>query len=94
MQENINTIERTVTLASKSGLHARPAGLFVQSAKGFQSQITISNSKNGKTANARSILSILSLGAEQGDQVVLTANGADAEAAVNKLAALLESDHG
>jgi len=92
MQENTNTVERTVTVASKSGLHARPAGLFVQGTKGFQCQITIA--KNGKTANARSILSVLSLGAEQGDQVVLTASGIDAEAAINKLAALLESDHG
>jgi phosphotransferase system HPr (HPr) family protein len=87
-----NTLERTITLASKSGLHARPAGLFVQSAKGFQSQITIA--KNGKTANARSILSVLTLGAEHGDQVVLTASGDDAEVAITKLAALLESDLG
>jgi phosphocarrier protein len=86
------TLERTVTLGSKSGLHARPAAIFVQQAKGFQSQITLS--KDEKTANARSILSVLSLGAEQGDQVVLKVNGADAETALAQLTALLEGDLG
>ena len=85
-------MERTVTLASKSGLHARPAAVFVQQAKGFQSQITLS--KNDKTANGKSILSVLTLGAEQGDQVVLIANGDDAESAMNELVPLLEGDLG
>ncbi|HLJ33231.1 MAG TPA: HPr family phosphocarrier protein [Ktedonobacteraceae bacterium] len=85
-------MERTVTLGSKSGLHARPAAIFVQNAKGFQSQITLS--KDEKTVNGKSILSVLSLGAEQGDAVVLTVNGDDAESAVDKLASLLEGDLG
>ena len=84
--------ERTVTIASKSGLHARPASVFVQQAKSFQSQISVS--KNDKTVNAKSILSVLTLGAEQGDQVVLKANGDDAASAVDKLAVLLEGDLG
>jgi len=86
------TMERTVILGSKSGLHARPAAVFVQHAKRFQSQITLS--KNDKTVNAKSMLSVLSLGAEQGDQVVLKANGEDAELAADKLASLLEEDLG
>jgi phosphotransferase system HPr (HPr) family protein len=89
-------MERTVILGSKSGLHARPAAVFVQHAKGFQSQITLSKFKDSceKTVNAKSILSVLSLGAEQGDQVVLKANGEDAELAADKLASLLEEDLG
>ena len=87
-----NTIERTVVLKSKSGLHARPASLFVQQAKGFASQITLL--KDEKRANGKSILSLLTLGAEQGDQVILTASGEDAELAVSKLLALLEQDLG
>ena len=83
---------RTVTLGSKSGLHARPAAVFVQNAKGFQSQITLS--KKEKTVNAKSILSVLTLGAEQGDQVVLKVDGEDAELAIDKLASLLEGDLG
>ncbi len=84
--------ERTVTLGSKSGLHARPAAIFVQHAKGFQSQVSLS--KNEKTANGKSILSVLTLGAEQGDQVVLKVNGDDAQLAIDKLVPLLEGDLG
>ncbi|TMD77233.1 MAG: HPr family phosphocarrier protein [Chloroflexi bacterium] len=85
-------MERTVTLGSKSGLHARPAAVFVQNAKGFQSQITLS--KNDKTANGKSILSVLTLGAEQGDQVILKIDGDDAQFAIDKLVPLLEGDLG
>src|SRR5258705_9950484 len=74
-------MERTVTLGSKSGLHARPAAVFVQQAKGFQSQITLS--KNDKTVNGKSILSVLTLGAEQGDQVILKVDGDDAQLAID-----------
>ncbi|GHO95315.1 PTS sugar transporter [Reticulibacter mediterranei] len=84
--------ERTVILGSKSGLHARPAAIFVQKAKEFQSQITVS--KNDKTANGKSILSILTLGAKQGDQVVLKIDGDDAQMAIKKLSTLLEEDLG
>ncbi len=73
-------------------MHARPAATLVQKAKGFQSQITLS--KNDKTANAKSILSVLTLGAEQGDQVLLKVTGADAETAISELASLLEEDLG
>jgi len=85
-------MERKVTLGSKSGLHARPAAVFVQNAKGFQSQVTLS--KNEKTVNGKSILSVLSLGAEQGDQVILKVNGDDAQLAIDKLAPLLQGDLG
>lgn len=90
MTEHI--LERTITLASKSGLHARPAAVFVQKAKTFRSQITLS--KNDKAVNGKSILSVLTLGAEQGEQVVLKANGEDADAAIDQLTALLEEDLG
>ncbi|HEU5198910.1 MAG TPA: HPr family phosphocarrier protein [Ktedonobacterales bacterium] len=85
-------MERTITLASKSGLHARPAALFVQRAKEFQSQITLA--KDGKTANGKSILSVLTLGAEQGQQITLQIEGDDAQLALEKLVALLEEDLG
>ena len=85
-------MERLITVGSKSGLHARPASVFVQKAKEFQSKITLS--KNEKTVNAKSILSVLSLGAEQGDQVVLKASGDDAATAIDGLSLLLEGDMG
>lgn len=84
--------ERTITVASKSGLHARPAAIFVQKAKSFQSQITLA--KDAKTVSGKSILSVISLGATQGDQVILQAEGEDAEAALDNLALLLEKDLG
>jgi len=87
-----HTLERPVTIRSKSGLHARPAAILVQKAKGFRSQITVS--KNDKTANAKSILSVLTLGAEQGDQVLLKITGDDAEIAIDELTSLLEEDLG
>jgi phosphocarrier protein len=90
MTEHI--LEHTITLASKSGLHARPAAIFVQKAKAFRSQITLS--KNDKTVNGKSILSVLTLGAEQGDQIILKVNGEDANAAIDQLTALLEEDLG
>ena len=51
-------------------------------------------SKNDKTVNGKSILSVLTLGAEKGDQVLLKVNGEDAEVAIEKLASLLEEDLG
>ncbi len=85
-------MEKIVTIGSKSGLHARPASLFVQHAKGFQSQITLA--KDEKKVNGKSILSVLTLGAEQGDQVVLETQGEDAKSALDALAKLLEGDQG
>lgn len=71
------------------GLHARPAALFVQTASRFQSSITV---KNGAlSANAKSILHILTLGAEQGSVITVTAEGEDADQA---LAALIELNAG
>lgn len=87
-----HTVEREVTLGSKSGLHARPAAVFVQHAKSYQSQIALV--KEEKTANGKSILSVLALGAEKGDLIVLKISGNDAETALNKLVPLLEGDLG
>jgi phosphocarrier protein HPr len=90
MHEHV--LERTITLASQSGLHARPAAVFVQKAKSFHSQVMLS--KNERTANGKSILSVLTLGAEQGEQVILKVSGEDADVAIDQLTALLEEDLG
>lgn len=86
------TMERTVTLGSKSGLHARPAALFVQQARSYQSQVTLL--KGQRTADGKSILSVMTLGAQQGDQLTLQISGSDAEIALHTLARLLEGDQG
>jgi phosphocarrier protein HPr len=83
--------ERTVTIASANGLHARPASLFVQAvtASGLPVQLT----KGEKTLNAASILGVISLGIEHGDEVTLHADGDNAEAVLDELAGLLLTDH-
>ncbi|KQP57365.1 HPr family phosphocarrier protein [Agreia sp. Leaf283] len=83
--------ERTATIASRVGLHARPASVFIEAVKRQPMKVTIS--KAGSTPlDAASILSIMSLGAANGDIVTLAADGDGAEAALEELAALLETD--
>lgn len=83
--------ERTATIASRVGLHARPAGLFIEAVNSQPVAVTIS--KDGSAPmNAASILSIMSLGAAHGDTVTLYADGEGAEQALEELVALLETD--
>ncbi|MFV2086692.1 HPr family phosphocarrier protein [Micromonospora sp. LOL_021] len=82
---------RTVTVGSASGLHARPAALFVAAAATAPVPVMISTA--GRPAvPARSMLSVLSLGAKQGTEVTLEADGDGADAALDELAALLARD--
>ncbi|MFI8631110.1 HPr family phosphocarrier protein [Microbacterium sp. NPDC077663] len=83
---------RTVRIGSANGLHARPAKLFAQAAKDAGIPITISKGAGG-AVNAASILSVISLGAENGDYVTLTADGANAEGVLDHLTELLTTDH-
>jgi phosphocarrier protein HPr len=83
--------ERTVTIASAHGLHARPASLFVQAVAG--SGLPVELTKGDKTLNAASILGVISLGIEHGDEVTLRAEGDNADAVLDELAAFLATDH-
>lgn len=83
--------ERTVVVASKVGLHARPASLFSQAAAATGVPVTLT-SPQGKSVNAASILGVLSLGIDHGQEVVLAAEGEGAEAALDSLAELLGRD--
>ncbi|MFG3529869.1 HPr family phosphocarrier protein [Streptomyces sp. NPDC047917] len=83
--------QRTVAVGSRSGLHARPASLFVKAAT--QQPVKVRIGRDGQIpVDARSLLSVLALGALHGDSVVLTAEGDGAEAAVEELATLLARD--
>lgn len=82
---------RTVTIASSVGLHARPAALFVQAATGTGLPVTIGR-PGAAPVDARSILGVMTLGAKHGEEVVLAAEGAGAESALNELAELLSRD--
>ncbi|MBG6054208.1 phosphocarrier protein [Salinibacterium sp. CAN_S4] len=83
--------EKTVTVASSVGLHARPASLFAQAAAKVGVPVQLSSAA-GKSVNAASILGVLSLGIGHGEKVTLTAEGEGAEAALDTLAALLNTD--
>ena len=83
--------ERIVTIGSAQGLHARPAKIFVQEAARQPVQVLISAGGRGPVP-AASILGVLSLGAGQGAEVTLSAEGELAEEALDELAALLARD--
>ena len=85
-------LTRTVRIGSAHGLHARPAKLFAQAAKDAGIPITVAKA-SGTPVNAASILGVISLGAEKGDYVVLSADGEGAEVALDTLADLLSTDH-
>ncbi len=82
---------KTVTVASSVGLHARPASLFAQAAAKVGLPVTLTSAV-GKSVNAASILGVLSLGIGHGEQVTLSTEGDGAEAALESLAAVLNTD--
>ncbi len=82
--------EREIVINGKTGLHARPAALFVQVANKYDSDITIR--KEDQEVNGKSIMGILILAAEHGTKVTIIANGDDAEQAVEELSELLLRD--
>lgn len=80
----------TYTITDAIGIHARPAGLLVNTAKQFESEITIE--ANGKKGNAKGIMGVMSLGAKQGCEITVTANGSDEEGAVAALEEFLKNN--
>jgi len=84
--------EVTLVVQHSAGLHARPATLFVQTAKKYTSEITVR--KDDRQVNAKSILSLLTLGANMGAQITIRATGGDEEAAVKALQGLVEGNFG
>ncbi|HMG31833.1 MAG TPA: HPr family phosphocarrier protein [Jiangellaceae bacterium] len=83
--------ERTAVVASTVGLHARPAAVFVKAAGEQPAKVRIRKGE-GEPVDAASILGIMTLGVEHGDEVVLSAEGEGAEESLDALVALLERD--
>lgn len=82
---------RTTTIASSVGLHARPAALFVK--KADESGLDVQIARPGEDAvDATSILGVMALGAKHGEEVELTADGEGADAVLDELVTLLETD--
>jgi phosphocarrier protein len=83
------TLEREVTVTSELGLHARPAGSFVQLAGRFSAEITVCVA--GEWVSGRSVLSLLSLAASRGTRLKIRACGSDAAEAIDALGRLIEN---
>lgn len=86
--------ERKAIVASASGLHARPAALFAQAAADLDIEVTIAldGTPESEAMDASSVLSLMTLGAGNGDTVVLRAEGPGADDALDMLAVLVEAD--
>ena len=83
------TIQRTVDIINARGLHARASAKFVKLASTFDAEVTVS--REGSTVDARSIMGLMMLAAGPGCSIDIKAEGRDAEAAVDALAALITS---
>lgn len=83
-------IEKEVTIKCSQGLHARPAAMFVQTASKFTSSVTIT--KGDEQINGKSIMDILTLGAQKDTVILLKVDGDDAEEAFKVLEELLGRD--
>jgi phosphotransferase system HPr (HPr) family protein len=79
-----------VTILNETGLHARPASIFVNTAAKFKSDLLVQ--KGEKQVNAKSILGVLSLGISKGTEITISAQGPDEEEAVSKLTELIQSE--
>lgn len=84
--------QRQVIVGSRVGLHARPAALFVKAAIEQAVKITIRKG-DGPAVDARSILRVLTLGAKNGDMVILEADGDGADEALDAVAKVVAEDH-
>jgi multiphosphoryl transfer protein len=82
------SVERTLIVPLRQGLHARPAALLAQRAKSFAAKITLA--AHGRTANGRSVVAIMALGVRHGDEVSIRATGADAAQSVTALASAIQ----
>ena len=80
---------RKVRIANDLGLHLRAAGVLVQVAERYKSEISLRRGSND--ANAKSIMSVLSLAASKGVELVVTTDGDDAEQALAALVQVIES---
>jgi phosphocarrier protein len=81
-------IQKEVTILNKLGLHARPAAMFVRVANKHRAEIWVE--KDGEQVNGKSIMGLMMLAAGQGSQLLITAEGADAQGALQELQDLVE----
>lgn len=88
----METSERHFTIVNRLGLHARAAARLVQLANRFPCEITLS--RDGQTANAKSIMGVLMLAAAQGSELLVRAEGESADEALASIGELIETGFG
>ncbi|SHJ59029.1 HPr family phosphocarrier protein [Tepidibacter formicigenes] len=83
-------LEKKIIVKEQNGLHARPAGAVVKIAGEFKSRVYID--VNGKKANAKSIMGVMSLGVKENQEITIIVDGEDEGDALNALVKLIESN--
>jgi phosphocarrier protein len=83
------SLSRTVEIINERGLHARASAKFVKLASGFDAQVTVS--RDGQSVDARSIMGLMMLAAGIGSSIDISAEGPQAEAALEALSALVSA---
>lgn len=82
-------VTKEVVVNNPTGLHARPATLLVKKASSFKSNVEVEF--NGKKANVKSLIGVLSLGVTSGASITVIADGEDEDVALEEVANLIES---
>jgi phosphocarrier protein len=81
-------ITRELVVSNKLGIHARPAAMFVKIASRYECEVFVE--KDGERVNGKSIMGLMMLAAGPGSKLKISANGSDAQAALNEIDALLK----
>ena len=84
-------LAQSLEITNKYGLHARASTRLAQVAQSYDSRITIAREEGGQEVDAKSVLGILSLGAEHGETIKVCVSGEDAEVAMQAVIELVES---
>jgi phosphocarrier protein HPr len=91
MSASPDSVGTTRSLVLGADLHARPAGQVAQRAATFQASVSLTT--DGRSADARSVLAVMGLGARAGETVTVYADGPDATEAVTTIAQVLSAGH-
>src|SRR5690349_24887092 len=87
-----NAVVRTLVICNKKGLHARASAKFVQTVEKFDADVRVS--RGGETVGGTSIMGLMSLAAARGTDITVEATGADAQAAIDAIEALVAGRFG
>ena len=86
--------KKETVVVNATGIHARPASIFTQQCKKFESKIIVTNLNTGKSADTKSIIKVMALALSKGTPISIEAEGADEIEAVDTVIALVDSGFG